>query len=119
MRWLTGTCLIGLVLLAGPSFGQEKATPRPDGWRELIVDVSTPDDAMRILGKPSSDKANQALSILMVDKWLAGSKHNQKLFRQLVFKKPQGFAAARLSFLDDKLMLIELEAKTGDDLDWS
>ncbi len=54
----------------------------------------------------------------MVDKWLAGGKYKQRLFRQLTFKRPVGFDEARLSFLENKLIMIELEARTGDVQDW-
>ncbi len=54
----------------------------------------------------------------MIDKWLTASQVNQKIFRRLTFTRPAGLAKARLSFLDDKLITIELNPKTGDVADW-
>jgi hypothetical protein len=88
------------------------------GWRGLSVDVSTPEDAVRVLGKPSSDKSNQSLNIQLVDKWLVNGKHNKPIFRKLIFGKVKGVQYARLSFLDDKLVMIHLDIETGDVSDW-
>ena len=120
MKYLVRACLIAVLLSACaiPSGAQEQVTARPDGWHGLVLDVSTPEDAIRVLGQPSGDKSNQSLKIVMVDKWLAGGKYNQKIFRELTFKKPAGFKEARLSFLENKLVLIELEAALGDVQNW-
>src|SRR5216683_3865528 len=91
------------LLLGIPIVAQQQPSARADAWRGLTVDVSTPEDAIRNLGKPSGDKDKQSLHILMVDRWLTSGKHNQKIFRRLTFMKPAGFAEARLSFLNDKL----------------
>jgi len=80
--------------------------------------VSTAADAIQILGKPKSDKTGQSLQLILVDKWLPGAKYNQKVFRRLTFKEPDGLDEAQLSFLDDKLVLIDLTARTGDAPDW-
>lgn len=101
-------CLMSVTTIGQPGSA-------PDTWHGLTLNVSTPEDAIRILGKPSSDKANQSLQIFLLDKWLAG-KHNQKVFRTLTFKKPEAdFAEAQLSFFDNKLMMISLEAKHDDE----
>ncbi len=120
MKYLVRAFLIAFLLAvcATASGAQEQAAARPDGWRGLVIDVSTPQDAMRALGQPSGDKSNQSLRLVMVDKWLAGGKYNQKIFRELTFKKPAGFKEARLSFLENRLVLIELEAATGDAQNW-
>jgi hypothetical protein len=96
----------------------QQPTPEPDGWRGLVVEVSTAEDAIRILGKPSSDKSGQNLKLILVDKWFPGGKYNQKIFRRLTFKKPEGLEQAQLSFLDNKLVLIQLDARTGEVPDW-
>ena len=84
----------------------------------MVIDVSTAADAIRILGNPKSDKSGQNLKLTLVDKWLPGGKYNQKVFRRLTFKKPDGLDEAQLSFLDDKLVLIDLTARTGEVPDW-
>ncbi len=96
----------------------QEPTAQPGVWRGLVVDVSTTEDAIRILGQPSGDKSNQNLKLALVDKWLSGGRYNQKIFRQLTFKKPTGFDEAQLSFLDNKLVLIQLSARTGDVPNW-
>ena len=100
-----------------PSTAQEPPA-QPGVWRGLAVDGSTTEDAIRILGQPAADKNAQNLKVVLVDKWLPGGKFNQKIFRQFTFKKPTGFDEAQLSFLDNKLVLIRLTARTGDVPDW-
>jgi hypothetical protein len=98
-----------ITLCTAVPFAQENST-RPDGWRGLVLDVSTPEDAIRILGKPSKDKDKQAFTLVAAREWL-GSVEKQKIFRKLTFKKPEGFAQATLFFKDNKLVMIELEGK--------
>jgi hypothetical protein len=101
-----------------PQEAQAQAAASPDGWRGLLIDVSTPEDAIRLLGQPSSDKRNQSLTLMMIDKWLAGGKYKQKIFRTLTFKKPADLNEARLSFLEDRLVMIVLEPRAGDVPNW-
>jgi hypothetical protein len=117
MKYFCRFCLYSLLFFvyAASTFAQEQGNPRPDGWSGLIIDVSTPEDAMRILGKPSSDKDQQKLRITLLDKWFAGKKHNLKIFRQLYFKKPRGLVDAQLSFLDGKLVMIEISPNKEND----
>jgi hypothetical protein len=109
-------CIVFLLCITA-SFAQQPPA-QPNGWRGLIIDVSTTEDAIRILGQASGDKSNQNLKLALVDKWLPGGKYNLKIFRQLTVKKPTGFDEAQLSFLDNKLVLIELSARTGDVQNW-
>jgi hypothetical protein len=120
MTYLVHTCLIAVLLwtYVMPLDAQEQVAAQPDGWRGLVINESTPEDAIRILGQPSSDKRNQSLTLLMIDKWLAGGKYNQKIFGTLTFKKPAVLNEARLSFLEDRLVMIVLEPRAGDDSDW-
>ena len=45
-----------------------------------------------------------------ISKWL-DPKHKEKIFRQLSFKNVGDFSLIQLSFLENKLMMIELEFK--------
>src|SRR5258705_3230427 len=36
-----------------PVFTQDNDNPQPDRWRDLVLDQSTPEDALKVLGKPS------------------------------------------------------------------
>src|SRR5260370_1351863 len=85
---------------------QDEANSKLDGWHGLFLDQSTPEDAIRLLGKPRSDKLDR-LHIHVVDKWVS-AKHKEKLFRVLTFKKIEEVDQADLAFLDGKLVMISL-----------
>jgi hypothetical protein len=94
-----------LLLLAVVSALAQDA--QPDRWRELAIDQATPDDAIKTLGKPESDKVDR-LRIFDIDpKWVS-RKQTEKIFRKLKFKGIEGFKYAELSFLEDKLVMIDL-----------
>lgn len=103
--------LIALLLIPTLSYSQDSSQPQPDRWRGLILDQSTPEDAIRILGKPANDKIGK-LYVLKIQSWLT-KKAKEKIFRTLEFKKPEGIDKARLSFLDNKLVAIDLDVKKG------
>ncbi|HYG83123.1 MAG TPA: hypothetical protein VD861_22185 [Pyrinomonadaceae bacterium] len=111
-RLMAGVCF-GL-LCAVPLTAQEPG-PRPDGWRGLVLNVSAPEDAIRVLGAPSKDKDRAQLdTISHLEKWLGG-KQKEKVFRTLTFKKPlPGLKQAKLSFLDGKLVSIHLEGENAE-----
>lgn len=93
-------------------FGQSDK-PRPDGWRGLVLDVSHPDDAIRLFGTPMKDKDKTALDMQRPLSWLS-DKYKQKVFRTLTYKKLYGYKQVQLSFLDNKLVLISLEAPNAE-----
>jgi hypothetical protein len=82
---------------------------RSDGWRGLVLDVSTAEDAVRILGKPSKDEDKVSVRIWGIDNWLNGQE-KQKIFRTLSYKwgKIKGVEFVELAFLDGKLAVITL-----------
>jgi hypothetical protein len=94
-------------LLAASTLAQSDNRPRPDGFRGLVLNQTTAKDAIDILGQPAEDKIDR-LDVSKIDKWL-GPKHKEKIFRHLTFKKIGDFRTIELSFLGDKLMMIELE----------
>lgn len=83
--------------------------PRPDGWHGIVLNVSTPDDALRLFGPPARDKDKIALALPRPLSWLS-DKYKEKVFRTLTYKKLHDYKQAQLSFLDSKLVLISLEA---------
>lgn len=101
-----------------PCQAQEIKT-QSDGWGGLVLDVSTVEDAVKKLGKPAKDETNKNVEIISYrgEDWLNIPK-NQKVFRKLTFNKPQNFAKAKLYFKDDKLAIIELEAKYAFEEGW-
>lgn len=107
-------CLLAFL----PSQAQEIKT-QFDGWRGLTLDVSTVEDAVAKLGKPTKDEINKDVEIISRHgaDWLNITK-NQKIFRKLTFDKPEGFAKAKLYFKDNKLAIIELEAKYAFEEGW-
>lgn len=102
-----------LLCLALSAFGQTDATetksdsPQPDRWRGLIIDEATPDDAIKLLGKPKKDKTD-SLKIFGITDWLS-KQIKEKKFRLLGYEKPEGLDFVWLGFLDDKLVFIKLE----------
>lgn len=85
--------------------------PMPDRWRGLVLDKSTPEDAIRILGTPEKDKPG-SVAVFRIKNWLS-KQARERVFRTLEFKKPAGIDKASLSFLDGKLVAISLDVKKG------
>ncbi len=104
-----------LLCLTLSAFGQTDATetksdsPQPDRWRGLIIDEATPDDAIKLLGKPKKDKTD-SLKIFGIQDWLS-KQIKEKKFRLLGYEKPEGLDFVWLGFLDDKLVFTKLEPK--------
>ncbi len=96
-------------LLTANAVAQPGNRPRADGFRGLILNQTTSEDAVKMLGQPTSDKVDR-LNVSKVSKWL-DPKHKEKIFRQLAFRKVGDFSQIELSFLENKLMMIELEFK--------
>ena len=100
--------LSSAILLAANASGQTNNS-RADGFRGLILNQTTSEEAVRILGQPLTDKTDR-LDVAKLSKWL-DAKHKEKIFRQLSFKNVGDFSQIHLSFLENKLMMIELEFK--------
>jgi len=82
---------------------------RPDGWAGMVLDTSTPEDAVRLFGPAAKDKDKMALDLPRPLSWLS-DKWKQKTFRTLTYKKLREYKEVRFSFLDGKLVLISMEA---------
>jgi hypothetical protein len=102
------TLLSIAVLLAANAFAQSSG-PRADGFRGLMLNQTTSEEAVRILGQPAADKTDR-LDVAKLSKWL-DPKHKEKIFRQLSFKNVGDFSQIHLSFLENKLVMIDLEFK--------
>lgn len=109
----TITALLLLVLLAAHVPAQSKnQTPfpsNPDGFREFVLDKTTAEEIIRSLGKPEKDKADK-LEVSKIEKWL-DAKHKEKIFRQLTYNSLGDFLKIEFSFLQEKLVMIDLEFK--------
>lgn len=97
--------------LTALSYALEQDHPLPDRWRGLVLDQSTPEDGIRILGKPAKDTTG-SISADPINNWLT-KRRKEKVFRTLIFNKPEGIDKATLSFLDGKLVMISLDVKKG------
>jgi hypothetical protein len=104
-----------LLLLTTPSLAQDKQENQvaPDRWAGMVVNVSTPDDAIRLFGAPSKDKDKVALELVRPVSWLS-AKTKEKVFRTLSYKRIQEYKSVRFSFLDGKLVAISMAAPDGE-----
>lgn len=107
MRILTS--LFCSALIAATLTAQAPNGSGADRFRGLTLNQTSAEDAMRILGQPAADKVDR-LDASKVSKWL-DPKHKEKIFRQLSFKNVGDFSQIQLSFLENKLMMIELTLK--------
>jgi len=79
---------------------------KPDSWRGLKLDVSTPDDAIGKLGNPKKDKTGQKLRTVIGD-WI-----NKDLrYRKMEWKNLGGIKKAKLYFNEGLLRAIEIEPR--------
>ena len=102
--------LIGIWLglfCAAVLLGQE--TGKPDRWNGLTLNVSTPEDAIRLLGGPVKEKDNSTLDDLGARAWLSG-KQREKAFKVFSYESVRDFEQVRLAFLDQRLVAIILDA---------
>ena len=99
--------LLCWALLVAGAAAQSDNAARPDGFRGVILDKTTVERAIDILGQPAEDKVD-SLDVSKLGKWL-DPKHREKIFRRLTFRKVGDFKSVRLSFLDGKLVMIDVE----------
>ena len=100
-----------ICLCATFAVAQEK--PAPDRWAGMVLNVSTPEDAIRLLGQPSKDKDKVILDEPRPLSWLS-DKCKEKVFRTLSYKRIQEFKNVRFSFLEGKLVAITMEAPNAE-----
>ncbi len=96
-------------LVSGSTTAQAPVGPRADGFRGLILNQTSAGKATKMLGQPAGEKTDR-LDVSKISKWL-DPKHKEKIFRQLSFKNVGDFSQIQLSFLEDKLVMIELAFK--------
>lgn len=86
---------------------------RSDGWAGMVIDVSTPEDAVRLFGRPAKDKDNVRLDVPRSLSWFS-DRYEQKIFRTLTYKKLRDFDKVHFAFLDGKLVAILMEAPNAE-----
>lgn len=82
--------------------------PRPDGWAGMVLNVSSPDDAIRLFGTPAKDKDKIALDLPRPLSWLSDG-YKEKVFRTIAYKKLHEYKQVQFSFRDGKLVSISME----------
>ena len=95
------------LISAGVVFPQSNSAPRSDSFQNLVFDKTTSREVIDLLGQPFVDKID-VLDISKIGRWL-DPKHKEKIFRHLTFKKIGNFRTIKLTFLEDKLIMVELE----------
>lgn len=93
-----------LLLFTAQAFAQQ-----PDRWRGLIIDETTPEQAIEILGEPESDRARNGRIFINNPKWLRDGA--AKELRVLHWENVGEFPDVKLGFENDTLVLIHLEPK--------
>lgn len=101
-----------LLSLAAPVAAMNQDA-RSDGLAGMVLDVSTPEDAVRLFGKPSKDKNKVVLDLPRPLSWLS-DRYKEKIFRTLSYKKIQDYKSVSFAFLDDKLVAIIMEAPNAE-----
>jgi hypothetical protein len=86
---------------------------RSDGWAGMVLDVSTPEDAVRLFGKPAKEKQRVNLELPRPLSWLS-DKYKQRVFRTLTYKKLHEYEQVWFGFLDARLVAIILEAPNAE-----
>lgn len=97
-----------VAICAIPALAQENKV-LPDRWAGMVLNVNTPDDAIRLLGTPSKDKDKVSLDVPRPLSWLS-DRCKEKVFRTLTYKRIQEYSNVRFSFLEGKLVAISMEA---------
>ena len=113
MKLLIKITVTLVVLLFAASVILAAEDVRPDGWAGMVLNVSSPEDAVRLFGPPGKDKDKVALYLPRPLSWLS-DKWKQKIFRTITYKKLREYKEVRFSFLDGKLVVISMEAPNAE-----
>ena len=105
----TFAAAVALCLASAVAAAQGPTGPTPDGFTGLTLGVTTVEEAVGVLGEPAGDKTGK-LDVSKIAKWL-DKRHGEKIFRQLTYTKSDFLSKLELSFLDGKLVMIDLEFK--------
>ena len=101
-----------IFVLATAAVAQDNQTAS-DRWAGMVINVSTPDTAIRLFGPPSKDKDKVSLDLPRPISWLS-DKCKEKVFRTLSYKRIQEQKNVQFSFLDGKLIAISMESPNAE-----
>lgn len=109
--YLTLLCLILMNL--GEVYGQDSSIPtQKEGnkaaqWKGLVIDQSTPEDAIRILGKPDQETNTRIAGTFFMGAWISTGRKEEKVYT-LIYKNIKDFKRVTLQFESNKLVAIDL-----------
>lgn len=95
------------LLLADSALGQDDSL-KTDRWRGLVINQATPEDTIKALGNPESDKTDRLRVYSINPEWIS-KKQDEKIFRKLEYKNLDGLERAELCFLNGSLVLMRLD----------
>jgi hypothetical protein len=107
IQFLTVAIILAFAFTGLASAQEDKA--QPDRWHGLVLDQSTPEDVIKLLGPPKKDGQTRVF-VSPLENWLT-KRCKEKVFRTLEFGKLEGIDKATLSFMDNRLVVIWLEVK--------
>ena len=113
MKRLPNIVVAVLFFLCATSAVAQDDKALPDRWAGMVLNVSTPDAAVQLFGKPSKDKDKVDLDLSRPLSWLS-EKCDEKVFRKLTYKRIQGYKNVQFSFLEGKLVAITMEAPNAE-----
>jgi len=91
------------ILLCGFVAAQENQL-RPSKDKAFLLDQTSPEQAVEILGEPQSDEVEK-IDVLYVGKWV-DEKFKKEKYRVLFFEKFEDLGQVKLTFLNEKLVAI-------------
>lgn len=112
-KWMKMVYLTALIVAISPALnatGQTEGKLKSDRWQGMILDESTPEDAIKAFGTPSRDSLMR-LPVSGTYLQLLTPRIKEDAFRTLAYSKDGKSYDVVLSFLDDKLVSILLPPK--------
>ncbi|MGI8670881.1 MAG: hypothetical protein ACR2J3_13705 [Aridibacter sp.] len=103
MKYLS---IIFILIFSFSIFGQKAQTNQ---WRGLVLDEAIPEKALEVLGKPKTDKDNEAYRPLKFNEWFDVKEKNFRVLHYEDAQKVEGFKDVKLYFRKGKLVAIWLE----------
>lgn len=102
-----------LIILISPLYAQvSDGKWTASGWNNLVIDATSAEAAIQLLGKPEKDKVGR-LPERIITPWLS-PRQNEKIFRTLSWRHKAEAEEIILSFDDDKLVFINVALKEYD-----
>ena len=85
---------------------QEAGTLKPNQWKSLVLNQSTPEEAIKVLGQPAKTHTTSLIGGEKIGIWLLANRKD-KTFQTFEFKNISGMRLVRLQYLEGKLVAID------------